>query len=140
MPTVTESTVERVAEEAESLGFRGTDASPTISLGEYKFLAKKDEGRGEWKVLFRVPDWAPGGPGFKFFTVDTFEIGDWIENKAHLQTFGHDSPESYKREVPEIHQLSDYIRNWMSPAQPMHYVDEPMGANETINALHKHHA
>jgi hypothetical protein len=138
---VTESTVERVANvAAEECGFRGTDATPLIALGEYHFLAKKDDGRGSWKVLFRVPEWAPGGPGFKFLTVDTHEVGDWIENRATLSLFGHNSPEQYKRNTPEIHQLRDYLQHAISPHTPGHYFDEPMGANDAVEALRKHHA
>lgn len=141
MATTTETTVERVANvAAEECGFRGTDATPVIALGEYNFLAKKDDGRGAWTVLFRVPEWAPGGPGFKFLTVHTQEIGDWIENRASLSLFGADSPDEYIRSTPEIHQLSDYLRHAISPHTPGHYFDEPMGADQTVNALREHHA
>lgn len=142
MPTTTVETVKRVAQKAADLGFQGTDATPEIALGEYRFLAKWHEREEEWTVLFRVPDWAPGGPGFKFFTVEYSDVREWAHKHAPLSVFGYGDKSSgeYMREVPDIHKLSDYIRHWMNPHEPMSYVDEPLGMDDTLNALDEHHS
>jgi hypothetical protein len=139
---VTQTTVERVAEKADELGFQGIDETPAIALGEYNFLAKWDENEKEWTVLFRVPDWAPGGPGFKFFTVEYSDVREWAHKHAPLVTlgFGDKSSDEYMREVPDILKLSDYIRHCMNPQQPMSYVDDPLGMDDTLTALDEHHS
>ena len=112
---MTEQQIENVAEQAEALGYRGTDASAVISLAEYGFLARKatpfvDGSEDSWDVLVYVPEGYPGGPGFKFVSLDATEYDLWDISD-------------------ELHELR----------YPGSYVDEPSSAEKTLKLLRCYH-
>lgn len=99
-----------LADHATDHGFKGTDVTPEIALGEYHMLAKKvDDSR--WRVLWKVNDrmHSADEPQFRFRTVGTDELNEWIDERAPLSFHGAESPEDYRENCPEIHRLWDYL-------------------------------
>jgi hypothetical protein len=106
--------VETVARVAAELGFEGTDVTPEIALGEYGFMARKGTeyvSDGRWDVLLLVPAGVPGGPGFKFVGLDADEH-------------------------PTRHAIQNTTHELL---RPLSYVDEPHGAEKTVELLHEYH-